>query len=494
MSLIHIQNLSFAYEGSYENVFENVTLQLDTDWKLGFIGRNGRGKTTLLRLMTGQLPYQGSIAASVSFEYFPYPVEDDSLLTLYVLESICDFEHWQLQREFSLLEVDEDVLYRPFSTLSNGERTKALLAAMFLKENAFLLIDEPTNHLDLRGRELVSQYLRRKSGFILVSHDRAFLDTCIDHVLSINKMNIEVQQGNFSSWQENTDRRNRYELAENDKLKKEIRRLQETAREKAEWSNSAEQRKIGIDPNKVDNKKGYRALQGAKAKKSMTRAKAIESRQAAKIEEKSKLLKNIELNEELKLAQLPYHASRLALLRDVGIDYGQGPVCRDITFEINRGDRIALRGKNGSGKSSLIHLLLGEDIPHTGLVQTGSGLRISFVPQDTAALAGDLTEYAQRCGIDQSLFKAILRKLDFSREQFEKDMRHYSAGQKKKVLLARSLSEQAHLHIWDEPMNYIDVISRMQLEELILRHTPTLLFVEHDRMFTDRVATKIIEL
>ena len=116
------------------------------------------------------------------------------------------------------------------------------------------------------------------------------------------------------------------------------------------------------------------------------------------------------------------------------------------------------------------------------------------MPQDTAGLAGSLTDYAEKCGVDVSLFLAILRKLDFERGQFEKDMASYSAGQKKKVLLARSLCQRAHLLVWDEPLNYIDLISRMQIEELLLRAKPTLLVVEHDRAFCEHIATKTVEI
>ncbi|MEG0754315.1 MAG: ATP-binding cassette domain-containing protein, partial [Angelakisella sp.] len=226
MSLINISNLTFAYDGSYDNIFENLSLQLDTDWKLGFTGRNGRGKTTFLSLLMGKHSYSGTISASVHFDYFPFPVPDKSRDTIEVVgEIVPEYVAWRLSREFSLLELSEELLYRPFDTLSNGEQTKVLLAALFLRDNNFLLIDEPTNHLDIEGRALVSRYLSSKSGFILVSHDRTFLDNCVDHILSINRAGIDLQKGNFSSWYYNKQLADSYELAENEKLKKSINHL-----------------------------------------------------------------------------------------------------------------------------------------------------------------------------------------------------------------------------------------------------------------------------
>jgi lincosamide and streptogramin A transport system ATP-binding/permease protein len=176
------------------------------------------------------------------------------------------------------------------------------------------------------------------------------------------------------------------------------------------------------------------------------------------------------------------------------VSYDHREIFQDLSFSLEQGGRLALLGGNGSGKSSVLKLICGEKIPYTGHVNTGSRLIISYVPQDTSFLTGDLSEYAKTRQIDETLFKAILRKLDFSRIQFEKDMSDYSAGQKKKVLIAASLCEQANVYIWDEPLNYIDVLSRMQIEELIASHQPTMLFVEHDRAFCENVATKMVNL
>jgi lincosamide and streptogramin A transport system ATP-binding/permease protein len=492
MSLINVSNLTFAYEGNYDPLFEKVSFNLDTDWKLGFTGRNGRGKTTFMRLLTGQYEYQGTITADVEFAYFPYPVDHPEDMTLHVIEALHpDYVHWELVRELSLLKLTEDVLYRTYDSLSGGEQTKVMLAALFLKENRFLLIDEPTNHLDTEGRELVGRYLRAKKGFILVSHDRAFLDECVDHILSINKTNIEIQQGNFSDWWENKQRQDQYELGENEKLRKDIRRLSESSQRTENWSHEVEKTKNGTrnSGSKVD--KGYI---GHKAAKMMKRSKSLENRQHAAIEEKSRLLQNVEEADSLKLSQLSYHQQRLVELDQVSIYYGEEAACRNVSFTMERGDRIALTGRNGSGKSSILKLIMGEALAHTGTLRRGSQLKISYVSQQTSHLRGSLSDYAHEQSIDESLFKAILRKLDFSRLQFEKDISTYSGGQKKKVLIAASLSEQAHLHIWDEPLNFIDVISRMQLEELLLEYKPTLLFVEHDRAFREHVANKVVEL
>ena len=486
MSMIKIENLTFSYPTSYDNIFENVSFQVDTDWKLGFVGRNGRGKTTMLNLLLGKYEYSGKIYSSVQFDYFPYPVADKTKFTNEIFFEIAPAaEEWELLRELSYLDVEADVLYRPFETLSNGEQTKVLLAALFCNEGHFLLIDEPTNHLDVKAREMVAAYLKKKKGFILISHDRRFLDGCVDHILSLNRANIEVQSGNFSSWMENFERQQEFEFSQNERLQKDISRLQQAAKRSAVWSERVEASKIGAAD------KGY---VGHKAAKMMKRSKSIEARQQQAIEQKSALLKNVETAEALKIQPLNYHTDLLASLSNVVVCYDGISVCEPVSFEIRQGERIVLDGKNGSGKSSLLKLVVGQSIDYTGTVTLGSGLVISYVPQDTSYLCGTLSEFAEENNLDESLFKAILRKMDFERVQFEKDIKDFSGGQKKKVLIAKSLCEKAHLYVWDEPLNFIDVYSRMQIEQLITEFAPTMLLVEHDNVFRDTVASNIVNI
>lgn len=492
MSLIDVIDLSFAYEGSYDEVFSHVSFQIDTNWKLGFIGRNGRGKTTFLKLLCGKYAYQGKISSNMEFEYFPYEISDESRMTCEIIEEFNpDGEQWRIFRELNLLKTDAEVLYRPFSTLSYGERTKVMLAALFAGNNRFLLIDEPTNHLDYEGRQVVAEYLNRKKGFILVSHDRHFIDLCVDHILSINRKNIVVQRGNFSTWYADKEAEDRREMLKNEKLRTEVKRLEKAARQSAAWSDHVEKSKKG---QRVAGLRPDRGYIGHKSAKMMKRAKVIEKRQTKAAIEKSELLKNIDESEELKLYPMEYHAVRLAELRGLSLYYDDKRIVSGVNFDVCRGEIVCLSGKNGSGKSSVLRLIMGDAIAYEGECRIGSGLKISYVPQDASGIRGSLEKMAEEYGLDESLFKAVLRKMGMEREQFNKDIREYSAGQKKKVLLAKSLCEKAHLYIWDEPLNYIDVLSRIQIEKLLLTYKPTMILVEHDEAFREKTAAKIVEL
>lgn len=490
MSTINIYDLCFSYDGGDE-LFSHVSLQLETRWKLGLIGRNGRGKTTLLRILLGELEYEGKIDSPVSMQYFPFKIEDQSKTTREIAESIAQFEPWELERELSLLDVSDDVLDRPFETLSGGERTKILLGSLFLNEDNFLLLDEPTNHLDIEARRIVGNYLGKKSGFILVSHDRTLLDSCIDHVLSINRANIELIKGNYSNWNSGVESKKRHEESRNQKLRKDIGHLKDSAQCSAKWSNQAEKEKYGNGP--VD-----RGFIGSKAEKMMKRAKSAETRKLKAIEEKSQLFKNSETEDRLSITPLKFHTSRLLELSGITIAYGEKTVIENFNFSIEMGERIALCGRNGCGKSSLLKLIAGrelaEEIPFSGRRIVPSKLKISYVPQDASFLRGKMCDFIEKRQLNETLFKTILRKLGFKREDFETDFASYSAGQQKKITLAASLSEPAHLYIWDEPLNYIDVISRIQIENLLQEFRPSIIFVEHDAKFLENVSTKRIIL
>ncbi|MBO4266693.1 MAG: ABC-F type ribosomal protection protein [Lachnospiraceae bacterium] len=507
MAQIQVNDLTFSYDKSADDVFTDVNFCIDTDWKLGLIGRNGKGKTTLLNLFMGRYDYSGSIKASTTFDYFPYPVIETDLTqtaTDLMEKWKPNIEMWQVLVQINELKMDSQCLYRPFGTLSNGERTRVMLAILFADENEFLLIDEPTNHLDSRAREIVKEYLASKKGFILVSHDRDLLDGVCDHVLVLNRSSIEVQAGNFSTWWENKEKKDAFSQAENEKHLKEIGKLRGAADRNSRWAQKSENAKIGFDPVKEhDRSIATRSFIGAKTKKMQARVKAVEKRIDREIVEKEGLLNDIEKVTDLKIQPLRFHKEVLVNVRDVSLRYeGAEDLFSGLRFQIKNGDRIILSGGNGCGKSSIVKAILqktdlADRVSNTGLSVSGdldvaAGLKVSYVDQDTSFLTGSLSDFCEDRAVDESLFFAILRQLDFGREQFFKDMSDLSEGQKKKVLIAASLITPAHLYIWDEPLNYIDVFSRMQIEKLILQYEPTMLLVEHDIRFGEKVATQVV--
>lgn len=268
MSNIEFKDLTFGYGDNL--IFNHAQINIDDRWKLGLVGRNGRGKSTLLNLLQGKLTTDSTILTDKNFVYFPQLLTEEELidennfknqnvhddpsveslsvkitdrksqLTYYVLNELAEFEQWKLERELSLLKVDLEILWRPFESLSGGEQTKCLLAILFLDEANFPLIDEPTNHLDMESRKIVAAYLKKKSGFIVVSHDRHFLDQVCDHILAIERQQIILYQGNFSTYEQEKQLRDDFELAEDEKLRKDISRLKKTAREKEDWSRNLE--------------------------------------------------------------------------------------------------------------------------------------------------------------------------------------------------------------------------------------------------------------
>lgn len=507
MAQINVSNLTFCYEGSFDNIFEDVSFSIDTNWKLGFIGRNGKGKSTFLNILLGKYEYEGSISTSTIFDYFPYQIPKHQMelcISDFMEELKPGCEQWRVICELEKLKVSAEVLYRPFSTLSHGERTKVMLAILFAGDNDFLLIDEPTNHLDQEARNTVKEYLGEKKGFILVSHDRDLLDACVDHVLVLNRKSIEIQSGNFSSWWENKTRKDNFQRMENEKHLREINQLKKAAQRSRQWAQKSENSKIGFDPVKEhDRSIATRAYIGAKTKKMQSRVKQYERRIEQEMEEKEGLLQDIENPVDLKIMPLSYHKDALISAREYSLKYedaGQ-TVLLNFNFELKQGERVFLHGKNGCGKSSFIKAILArasqkefKNVIEEGILTVGAGVKISYINQDTSFLKGSIKEFCQKQNLEESLFCAILRQLDMERVQFVKPMEEYSEGQKKKVLIAASLMTPAHIYIWDEPLNYIDVFSRMQIENLLLKYQPTMILVDHDIRFQEMIATRVEEM
>ena len=488
---IQIHDLSFTYEGGWTPVFEHLSLSIDTSWRLGLIGRNGRGKTTFLHLLDGSLP--GGPSLPLSPVYFPFPVPYPELCAMDLVPCMDpETPLWRFEREARQLRLEERLLSQPFMHLSRGEQTRVLLALLFAREDVWPLIDEPTNHLDADGRRAVAEYLKHKPGFLLVSHDRAFLNACLDHVMSLNRSDVWVMQGNFDTFQARMDLQTQTERAKHRSLEGEIRRLEASARQAERWSQRAETGKFHVASS--EQAALDRGFVGARAAASMKKSKNTLRRREAELEEKQTLLKNVEHEAELRLEPLRHPKDVLISLQGGQIRYGDRVVADGIRLELRQGECLAVSGPNGCGKSSLLHSILGTSGALSGDLRLAPNLIFSPLPQTTEHLKGSIDELAEASDIDGTRLRAILRCMGCGREIFDQELQHMSEGQRKKVMIARSLCIPAHIYVWDEPLNFVDVISRMQLEQLICDFHPTMLLVEHDRSFLENISARIVPL
>ena len=536
MSTIICRRLTFGYPGSEANIFDDFDLVIDTRWRCALVGRNGRGKTTLLRLLNSELvPDRGGIEGAGPMAYYPPRVTDpEERVRDVVKDAAGPFRQWEsamndalanggedalarygqtlheyeaaggytvdagIEAELSALHVDERSWDRPFSSLSGGEQTRCLLASLFVSDASstagsagrsgvrpFGLIDEPTNHLDANGRQCVADYLRAKPGFLLVSHDRAFLDACCDHVVALNPDTVEVERASFSDWRERFRQRLERQRAKNVALKQDIARLGQVAADRRAGALKRESDKA------AHTDKGFISR---RAKRQMKRALVAERRAERAADERRGTLVDVEKERHLKLPDSPRVAGSLVVANDLSVWRGDRRVFDRQSFTIAPGDRVAVVGPNGSGKTTLLDTIDGASFRHTGTLLRPGYVSVARTYQHPQWTSGSLRDRLRDAGLDESRFRQIMATLGVRGRVLDGRIEDFSHGQQKKVDLARTFLVEADLLLWDEPLNFIDIDAREQIEEVLLRDEPTVVFVEHDRAFVERVATQVIDL
>ena len=517
MSRIIVQNLNFSYNDPYYQVFRNITFNIDTEWKLAVIGRNGIGKTTLLKLINGDLcPDSGEIKKKVKTQYFPYVhrYEEKYKIVFNLIKecvgNYCSMEekldipeileeyirlggftiNAKIKREIKKIGLKEKILEKEFSVLSSGEKIKISLIILFMQKeifDGFILLDEPTNHLDSQGEEEVIRYLKSKKGFMLISHKKTFIDQVADHILYINKYSIDIEKGNYSTWKKNKDMIEEYELKTELNIKNEIKKLERSMIKKENWAIIANKQKCRFAANNRTNGTQAYSNQVKRAKK------RIES----DLEKKKNLLKNYEVIKKLEINQLNIEEDWLIKVQNLNYSYNQEEILlSNISFTLKCGERLWIRGQNGTGKTTLLKLISKE--LYSPSIRYNEGLLFSILKQELNfedEISGK--EFLKKdCASNFQYEKALslCDIFDLSKEDLEKSCNIYSSGQKKKILLAKVLSQENHIIILDEPLNYMDNLFREQLEKAIIDTKPTMIFIEHDIKFGEKIATKILNL
>ncbi|HEX2865708.1 MAG TPA: ATP-binding cassette domain-containing protein [Ignavibacteriales bacterium] len=524
MSQISFNNVSFHYDTPFQEVFRSLSIVIDSEWKTALIGRNGRGKTTLFKLLTGMAEASpGQVHVPFEVKYFPYfPEGPDKITHSVIKEAIAPFSFWEekmtlllekgdeeslkeysacfdlfmhfdgytvdslIEKEALSIGLEADVLRRPFSTLSGGEKTRALILPLFIRRDTFPLLDEPTDHLDLSGREHLSAYLAAsKKGFIVALHDRYLLDRCTDHAVSINKTDVKVMQGNYSTWRYQTGIEEEFEQRRYENIQREIQSLEKAAQQRRKWSSKKEKEKTSAaDSGFVSHK----------ASKLMKRATAIERRIESSIESKKDLLKNKEYQHSLKMKENGKIPERVISVNNLAVSLEGREIFSGVYLNVFKGDRVAITGDNGTGKTTLLNAIDGTLPLRDGDIFTAPKLKIARAYQNPLWQDGSLKEHLFETGLDVTNFRFVMSAFNMTGEIFDHPLETFSKGQLRKIDLCRTIVAAPQLLIWDEPLNYLDIASREQLEDFLLEEEPTIIFVEHDRIFIESVATEIIRL
>ena len=513
---IQINSLVKSFEVGH-NVLDGLTFQIDQGERVGLLGRNGAGKTTLFRILTGELDHdegQVSIASGhrlgliSQIPVYPagYTVEAVLRSAFARLESLAgemealegrmaagESDPALLRRYGSLAErfevfggYDTDVAVNKianglsispeqrkqlFDSLSGGEKTRVNLGRLILEDTDILLLDEPTNHLDLHATEWLEEYIRGFRGTVLaISHDRYFLDRVVTRVIEIEGGKAEFYSGNYSFYAVEKERRYQERLKQYQKEQAKIEQLEKAAEQLRVWAF------MGMD-------KTYR------------RAVNIE-RRIERMRTTAKPTKARKMDARFSTAE--FHGDEMLGIRNVAKSYGDKRLFSGITLKAEGGERIALIGDNGTGKSTLIKMIMGELYPDDGRIKLGPQAKPAYLPQIIHFDHPDwnLVEnmMASKRGLSAQSARNRLAAYDFRGEDVFKPVSVLSGGEQSRLRLCMLMDGEVNFLILDEPTNHLDIASREWIEEAVESYDGTLLFVSHDRYFINRFATRIWEL
>ena len=513
---IQVDRLVKSFEVGH-NVLDGLTFQIDQGERVGLLGRNGAGKTTLFKILTGELDYdegqvtvaQGRRVGLISqIPVYPagYTVEDVLRSAFARLHALAE-EMESLAARMAAGESDERILKRYgalserfevfggydtdvavnkiarglsisdemrrqlFDSLSGGEKTRVNLGRLILEDTDILLLDEPTNHLDLHATEWLEEYVRSFRGTVVtISHDRYFLDRIVTRVIEIQDGKAEFYSGNYSFYAVEKERRFQERMKQYEKEQAKIQQLEKAAEQLRVWAFQ------GMD-------KTYR--------RAISMEKRIERMRTTSKPTKARKM-------DARFSSAEFHGDEVLGLRSLSKSYGDKHLFDGISLKVEGGERIALIGDNGTGKSTLIKMIVGELYPDDGRIRLGPQVRMAYLPQIIHFDHPDwnLVEnmMAAKKGLSAQSARNRLAAYDFRGEDVLKPVSVLSGGEQSRLRLCMLMDDEINFLILDEPTNHLDIDSREWIEEAVEAYDGTLLFVSHDRYFINRFATRIWEL
>lgn len=515
---IGVSNLAKSF--GVDKIFENVTFDIKTKDKIGLVGRNGTGKTTLMKILAGYENYQaGQVnkrkGLTVGYlEQIPSYGNNNTVLDV-LNEAFKDLLEIKIQMEqleksfdnikgdelkiavnkysalhdtyelsggYNLkeklgrilqgLEILEDMQQRHFNQLSGGEKTRVILGKILLEEPELLLLDEPSNHLDIKSVEWLEEYLNSYTGtIVMVSHDRYFLDKVVNKIVELESDCAQIYYGNYSKYVAEKELKFLQAMKEYENQQKKISKMEEQIQRYRIWGEMR------------DSDKMYK------------RAKELEKR----LEKIDKIKKPVvdKKAANFKLETLERTGKEVIKVNNIKKTFDEKNLFDDVSFTLFYNDSMCILGENGTGKSTILKIILNEIVPDKGDIKIGSNVKIGYLSQEVSFDKEDISivdYFSYYYGISLGEARKELAKILFTGEDVYKHISTLSGGEKSRLKLGMLIYEKVNTLILDEPTNHLDIESREVLEESLINYEGTILFVSHDRYFVDKIATCIGEL
>ena len=500
-----------------KKILDGLTLQIDTGERVGILGRNGAGKTTFFKILTGELDYDSGevfvapgkrLGLISQIPVYPpeYTVEDVLRTAFSRMERLkgemdalaekmaagdssaatlkrygdlsARFEGlggWDTDTAVSKvangLTIDDSMRSRLFSELSGGEKTRVNLGRLILEDTDILLLDEPTNHLDLQATVWLEEYISKFRGTVLtISHDRYFLDRTVTRIIEIADGKAAFYSGNYSFYAVEKERRYQERMKQYLKEQAKIRQLEKAADQMHLWAF------MGKD---------------ALHKRAFSMEKRIERMRTTEKPTKAKKM-------NAQFASREFRGDEVLQLRGLTKSFGERTLFSDIYLRVEPGERIALLGENGTGKTTLLNMIVGSERPDSGSIRLGPSVVTAYLPQiirfDHPERSLLDTMLYEKKGMTAQSARNRLAQYQFQGEDVFKSVSSLSGGELSRLRLCMLMDEQTSFLILDEPTNHLDIAAREWVEEAVEAFDGTLLFVSHDRYFINRFATRIWEL
>lgn len=486
---MYFKELSKSY--LEQKVFENLQGSINEGDKIGIVGINGIGKSTLMKIIANKEKSDSGVVKR----------EPSNIKIKYAMQDICSSKNKLISEIFSNnklgveikkllneLGLEEKVLNEKFENLSGGEKTKIKLINALCGDFDFLFLDEPTNHLDMKTCEWIEGYLRKlNKTMVIISHDRYFLDNVVNRIWELTDKGLQVYEGNYTDYVNQKDIEIKTQTREYGNQQDKIRGLEKIISDKTEWFHRAHDAARQNDFLRAKAKKQMQVVKSKKKELEKLKENAVD-KPKKEVSAAFDIINKNTIN--MKTAKYLIKVSNLRK------SFEEKLILANEAFEVERGDKIALIGENGTGKSTLVKMIMGLDKAYDGEIKVNPSIKIGYLSQEFEDMkrSNTILDEVLDIGVTKNDARLLLACLMFRGENVFKKINDLSLGERSRVAFAKLILSGAQLLILDEPTNYMDIVSCEKIEEVMMEYQGTILVVSHDRYFIKRIANKIFEL